>query len=122
MIIPLFLTLNNFVHDFAAAMWVASIVVIYFLRKKVQGVQREVSVSLLELARLFRAVLVTSVVVIFLTGVGRTIFYNYFREQTAIHTFAVVGKHIILMLLAVLSFAYVWKVIGKWQNELEKPI
>jgi len=117
MIVPLFLTLNGFIHDFASAMWVVSIIIVYFLRRKVFGRQKEVSMDLLDLAKLFRLILVGSIVVIFLTGVVRTIAYNYFVKQTTVHTYAVIGKHIILISLAVLSFVYVWGAIGKWQLE-----
>ncbi len=113
----LFVTLNNLVHDFASAMWVASIVIVYVLGRKSQSVPREVSLILLDLAKLFRIVLVGSIMVIFLTGVGRTIAYNYFTQQTSIHTYAVLGKHVILLLAATISVVYVWKVIGKWQSE-----
>lgn len=118
MIVSLVLTFNNFFHDFAAAMWVASILIVYFLNKQASGKQKETSSALLELAKLFRKILVASVGVIFATGVLRTITYNFFIKQATIHTYSVLGKHFVLILLAILSFVYVWRVIGQWQDRI----
>lgn len=112
------LTLNNFIHDFFSAMWVASVLIIYWLYKRAMVKQKEVSQEMLELARLFRRVLVASIVMIFFTGVFRTIAYNYFTKQTAVHTSAVIGKHIILILLAIFSLFYVWTVIRNWRQKI----
>lgn len=120
MAIPLVLAVNNFVHDFASGMWVASIVVIYIMRRKGREVQKEVSRSFMDLVKLFAFILLASIAVIILTGPARIIAYNTYMGPTVTYTSALVTKHVILISLAVLSVAYVWIIIKKWRNELEE--
>lgn len=110
----LFITINNFVHDFAAAMWLASIIAVTFLQRQNEGKVREVSFILLGLVKTYVKILVASIVLIILTGVARTSMYNYLAKQTAVHTYAVAAKHVLLVGLAVVSVVYVLKVVKKW--------
>lgn len=110
----LFITINNFVHDFAAAMWLASIVVVVLLRRQNEGKVRDVSFILLALVKTYVKILVASIVLIMLTGVVRTSTYNYSAKQSAVHTYAVALKHVLLISLAVVSVVYVLKVVKKW--------
>uniref|UniRef100_A0A7C2IWP4 Copper resistance protein D domain-containing protein n=1 Tax=Ammonifex degensii TaxID=42838 RepID=A0A7C2IWP4_9THEO len=112
--VPLLLTINNFLHDFAAAMWVAAVVSILILRRQNNNQTREVSRILLRLVKTYANILFLSLASVFVTGILRATTYNYLTEQSTIHTYAVGAKHAVLLTLAGLSIVFARNTIKRW--------
>ena len=90
--------INGFIHDFTSGYWVSALIAIYFLhdfRLEYQAL----SVPINHIERFFFWNALYAMVIILLTGAGRTFTYvdNVFGEQTeATRRKLLIGKHIIL--------------------------
>lgn len=90
--------INGFIHDFTSGYWVSALIAIYFLhdfRLEYQAL----SVPINHIERFFFWNALCAMVIILLTGAGRTFTYvdNVFGEQTeATRRKLLIGKHIIL--------------------------
>ncbi len=92
---------NGFVHDFTSGYWVSSMISIYFLHDF--SLQYPLLASPINnIERFFFWNAIVAVVVILITGAGRTFTYvdNVFGENTeAVRRRLLVGKHVILFTL-----------------------
>lgn len=101
---------NGFVHDFAAGIWLATIVTISVLH---DAHQKEVVVVnvLNNLERLFFWWSVAAAVLIMATGAGRTFTYvdNWYGEDVEkSRRKALIVKHIVLLSAYALGYLWVW--------------
>ena len=101
---------NGFIHDFAAGIWLAAVVVIAWLHSAhLANPTTTVVLNLLE-RRLFWGS-VAAAVVIMATGAGRTFTYvdNWYGEEAeANRRRALLVKHAILFLVWGCGYAWVW--------------
>ncbi len=102
--------LNGFIHDFAAGIWLATIVTIAVLH---QAHLKEPAVAgtLNGLERMFFWWSVTAAVVIMLTGAGRTFTYvdNWYGEDAERQRRkALIIKHVALFSAYTLGYLWVW--------------
>jgi uncharacterized membrane protein len=90
--------INGFVHDFTSGYWVSAMIAIYFLHDfRLQ--YQALSIPINHIERFFFWNALGGMVIILLTGAGRTLTYvdNVFGEQTeATRRKLLIGKHIIL--------------------------
>ena len=104
------IVLNGFVHDFAAGIWLASIVTIAVLH---DAHLKEPSVAgvLNRLEHLFFWGSVAAAVVIMATGAGRTFTYvdNWYGEDAErSRRKALIVKHVVLFSAYALGYLWVW--------------
>lgn len=102
--------LNGFIHDFAAGIWLAAIVVIVWLH----GAHMSEPSTTAVLNVLERRMFYTSVgaaVLIMATGAGRTFTYvdNWYGEQAEqSRRKALIVKHVVLFSAYALGYLWVW--------------
>lgn len=103
--------INGFLHDFAAGIWLAVIVIIAWLHSAhVAEPTTAVIMNLLE-RRLFWSSVVAATVIM-ATGAGRTFTYvdNWYGEDAeAARRRALIVKHIILFSAYGIGYFWVWK-------------
>lgn len=105
-----FIVLNGFIHDFAAGIWLATIVTIAVLHNAHLKDPAVVSV-LNNLERIFFRGSVVAAVVILATGAGRTFTYvdNWYGEDSErARRKALIVKHIVLFSAYALGYLWVW--------------
>lgn len=104
------IVLNGFIHDFAAGIWLATIVTIAVLHDAHQQEPAVVSV-LNRLEHYFFWGSVAAAVIIIATGAGRTFTYvdNWYGED-AEHSRrkALIVKHVVLFSAYALGYLWVW--------------
>lgn len=104
------IVVNGFVHDFAAGIWLATIVTITVLHDA--HVKNAAVVSVLnQLERLFFWWSVGAAVLIMATGAGRTFTYvdNWYGEDAEKNRRkALIVKHIVLFSAYALGYVWVW--------------
>ncbi len=110
MLKKILVVLNGFVHDFAAGIWLATIVTITVLHNA--HVKDSAVVNVLNhLERLFFWGSVVAAVIIMATGVGRTFTYvdNWYGDDAENQRRkALVVKHVILFSAYALGYWWVW--------------
>ena len=93
--------INGFIHDFTSGYWVSALIAMYFLHDfKMQ--YPALSMPINQIERFFFWNALGAVVIILLTGAGRTFTYvdNVFGEQTeGTRRRLLIGKHIVLFAL-----------------------
>jgi hypothetical protein len=104
------IVLNGFIHDFAAGIWLATIVTIVVLHNA--HVKEPAVVSVLNrLEHLFFWGSVVAAVVIMATGAGRTFTYvdNWYGEDAERERRkALIVKHVVLFSAYALGYLWVW--------------
>lgn len=102
--------LNGFIHDFAAGIWLAAIVVIVWLHGAHMAEQSTTAVlNVLERRMFFTSV--GAAVLIMATGAGRTFTYvdNWYGEQAErARRKALIVKHVVLFSAYALGYLWVW--------------
>ncbi|MBC8019081.1 MAG: hypothetical protein H7X83_11260 [Verrucomicrobia bacterium] len=102
--------LNGFIHDFAAGIWLATIVTIAVLHNA--HLKDSAVVSILNhLERLFFWGSVVAAVVIMATGAGRTFTYVdnwYGKDAERARRKALIVKHVVLFSAYALGYLWVW--------------
>lgn len=101
---------NGFIHDFAAGIWLATIVTIAVLHNAHQKNAAVVSI-LNHLERLFFWGSVVAAVLIMATGAGRTFTYvdNWYGEDAERQRRkALIIKHLVLFTAYALGYFWVW--------------
>ena len=102
--------INGFLHDFAAGIWMAAIVVIVWLHAAHQAeASTTVVLNMLE-RRMFWAS-VAAAVLIMVTGAGRTFTYvdNWYGEAVEpARRRALIVKHVVLLFAYGLGYLWVW--------------
>ncbi|MDA8413675.1 MAG: hypothetical protein M0023_07790 [Desulfobacteraceae bacterium] len=104
------IVLNGFIHDFAAGIWLATIVTIAVLHNA-HLKDPAVGSVLNHLERLFFWGSVVAAVAILATGAGRTFTYvdNWYGEDAErARRRALIVKHVILLSAYSLSYLWVW--------------
>lgn len=104
------IVLNGFLHDFAAGIWLATIVTIAVLHDAHQH-NPSVIMVLNHLEHIFFWGSVVSAVVILATGAGRTFTYvdNWYGEDAeGPRRKALIVKHIVLFSAYALGYLWVW--------------
>jgi uncharacterized membrane protein len=90
--------INGFIHDFTSGYWVSAMITIYFLHDfRLEYPSLAIPINNIE--RFFFWNALGAVVIILLTGAGRTFTYvdNVFGEQTeSTRRRLLIGKHVIL--------------------------
>lgn len=110
MIIQILLTVNRYLHDFAAAMWVSVILILYILDKEA-GAKKDV-IPLEFMVRVYRKLNVLfwiSFFFIFFCGTVRAITYRQFEwdEKMGLsQIWLLLIKHIIFFLMLILGFFF----------------
>lgn len=105
------IVLNGFIHDFAAGIWLASIVTVTVLHKAHLKQPEIVADVLNHLERLFFWNSVAAMVVIFVTGAGRTFTYvdNWYGEDAErIRRRMLIIKHIVLFACFISGYLWTW--------------
>ncbi len=105
------IVLNGFVHDFAAGIWLAAIVVIAWLHDAHLGESSTSTVLNLLERRLFWSS-IAAAVLIMATGAGRTFTYvdNWYGEDAEhARRRALVIKHLVLFTAYALGYLWIWK-------------
>jgi uncharacterized membrane protein len=102
---------NGFLHDFAAGIWLATIVTIVWLHDAHQEQQTTTAVlNMLERKMFWTSV--AAAVLIMATGAGRTFTYvdNWYGEDAErARRKALIVKHIILFSAYTLGYLWVWR-------------
>lgn len=111
---------NNFIHDFAAAIWLGSFLLLLFFYLESQKLpagskDENVQQFLARVAGRFSWLIIISIVIIFLSGVGRTLTYPAGLGRTRI--IALIGKHIFLLSLAALTLWWRARIIRHFKEE-----
>ncbi len=104
------IVVNGFVHDFAAGIWLATIVTIAVLHDAHMHAPDVVSV-LNRLEHYFFWGSVTAAVIIMVTGAGRTFTYvdNWYGEDAErSRRKALIVKHVVLFSAYALGYLWVW--------------
>jgi uncharacterized membrane protein len=102
--------LNGFIHDFAAGIWLATIVTIAVLHNAHMKDPAVVG-TLNHLERMFFWWSVFAAVLIMATGAGRTFTYvdNWYGEDTELQRRkALIVKHVFLLSAYALGYLWVW--------------
>lgn len=102
---------NGFLHDFAAGLWLASIVTVALLHDAHPGAEAALAV-LSGLERKFFWVSVASMATILATGAGRTFTYVdnwYGQDAEAARRRALVVKHVVLLAAFGAGYAWIWR-------------
>ena len=105
------IVLNGFIHDFAAGIWLATIVTIAVLHNAHLGSPAVVGV-LNQLERLFFWGSVGAAIIIMATGAGRTFTYvdNWYGEDAErSRRKALIVKHVVLFTAYALGYLWVWE-------------
>lgn len=103
--LDILLTVNNFLHDFASGLWLASLLVLYLLVKysKEANSGKVVARILQRIFNFIFVLLLTSLVIIILSGAIRLLTYDYYTTRVVTMTFGLtertllIGKHIFLL-------------------------
>lgn len=105
--LDILLTVNNFLHDFASGLWLATLLVLYLLFKYISQISDEAAKE--SLRGVFETVFILTLVslgAIIITGVPRLLTYNYYiqRGSQAPPGFfsrenLLIGKHILLFVV-----------------------
>ena len=104
------IVLNGFIHDFAAGIWLATIVTISVLHKA-HLKEPLVTATLHQLERMFFWSSVAAAVIIMATGAGRTFTYvdNWYGEDAERQRRkALIVKHVVLFTAYALGYLWVW--------------
>lgn len=115
------IVVNNFIHDFAAALWLGGMLLIIILSGEVkrEGASAPIRKFFLQTTKKFSQIIVVSTVVIFLSGVIRTFTYRYYAgpmDFAATRINALIIKHIILIILVALTFYIKQRLVQKWKS------
>lgn len=104
------IVLNGFIHDFAAGIWLAAIGAIVLLHKAHLR-ETMLTTALNGIERHFFWISIIGMVVIMVTGAGRTFTYveNWYGEDSErLRRRALVVKHIVLFICFGAGYLWVW--------------
>ena len=90
----------GFVHDFAAGCWAATVFAVYWLNWQVQVVETDTSAVLLDLQKQFFFIGLACVLMVFITGAGRSFTYVgnvYGEDAERLRKKMLIYKHIVLL-------------------------
>lgn len=113
--------INNFIHDFAAGVWLAGTILILLLSKEAEKGKKssEFTVFFKNVFIKFSWVIIISIVIVILGGVIRLLTYKYYA---ATNPFAgqkvalLVAKHILLVSLVAVSIYILRRLSKKWES------
>ena len=112
----LFILFNNFLHDFASALWLCSVGIVYFLEKEVTKDGSKTAHEILSKVYLkWRWLFWLSLVVVFICGTIRAISYRRFEWIESAGNLQVgilIFKHILLTVIVITGIVY-WIRLGK---------
>lgn len=112
----LFILFNNFLHDFAVALWLCSVITAYFLEKEVIKDGSETALKfLLKIYKKWTGVFWISLIVIFITGIIRAVSYSRFEWIESAGNLQVgilIFKHILFTVVVITGIVY-WIRLGK---------
>lgn len=106
--------LNGFAHDFAAGIWLATVVAIVMIHRMHDGQAGEVVAVLNRLERTFFWYSIAAMVVIMATGAGRTFTYVdnwYGPDAEKVRRRMLVVKHVILFSVFIASYLFVYGMV-----------
>lgn len=108
--------LNNYLHDLAAAVLIASMILLFVLVREVERQGEEAKALFVKVYRKFSLVSLASLIIIILGGIVRTITYRQYEWAWAAgrgQVTVLIAKHIILFTLVGVGI-YLWiRLAGK---------
>lgn len=116
---------NNFVHDFAAGLWVASIILLMFFSNEAE--KRLNNRDVIELFKIilkkFSLVIWMSILGLIIGGIVRLLTYKYYSgyipavgDLGSRKIELLIFKHVILTAMVLFSLYYQIKLFKKWKN------
>ena len=106
----LFILLNNFIHDFAVALWLCSVIMAYFLEKEVVKDGSETALSIFrKMYGKWTKFFWLSLAVVFITGGIRAVSYRRFEWIESAGNMQIgllLFKHILFLVIVVTGIIY----------------